>query len=559
MNGRRSILRVSAVVLSAVLLTACTGGETEQETSPRPAPSVAWSTAAPAEVVDGGTLTVGLLGLPENFNPEHSSNSDIDLSLLLSPTTGSAVRITEDGDWEVDPSYARAVEVVSQSPLRVRVELNREAVWQGGTPITADDMIAYVKAHDGSDDDYDVFSTRGWDTISSVEQGRDEYEYTVTFDEPIADWPRFVYPALPAAVSSSPGKFNERYVDRFLPSNGPFIVQEVDRDRGRIVMEPNRRWWGAAPKLDRIVWQTIDPAQQVAAVAGGELDVATVQAEGFAALDGQQVDGAAIQVAAGTDWTQLTMNGARGPLKQTQVRRAVAAALDREALAALSSAPVGAVASVPGSFVLVPGQHGYVDQSDRIVHDVAVARDLLDDAGWTVPADGMVREREGEPLRLVMPVPTNTPTIAARARLIAEQLAVVGIGVDLQSVPAEEYYSTRIIPLDFDLATFTHAGSAFPVVDAEALFHPLDSGRNFTGLDDERLAALWDAASTALSDEDRSASVQKVDQRLFRDVPIVPLGMVPRVVIVRDGVVNIGASQFLRPDWTRVGQRAEDS
>lgn len=566
MNGRYSIRRVPAVasfMTVSVLLAGCAlfGGGAE-DTAPvkktqEPAPAVAWTAAKPSQIRSGGTLRIGTGALPANFNPEHASNSDADLTMLLSPTVGSAVRITADGSWEVDPNYARSVEVVDRDPLQVQVKLNPKAVWQAGTPITADDMIAYVKAHDGSDDAYQVTSTRGYDTIESVEAG-DEFEYTVTFDEPIADWPRFIYPALPQAVSSSAEKFNERFVERSIPSNGPFVVRSIDRKRGQVVMEPNHRWWGAAPKLDKIVWQAADPAVQVKAVDADELDVVSVPPEQIGALADQDVDGASVQVAAGTEWTQLTMNGARGPLADIRVRRAVALALDRTEIARLSVQGVDATPTVQGGFVLVPGQAGYNDRSKPIATDAKAAAALLDKAGWALPSGATIRERKGTELRLVMPVPTRTPTIERRAAAIAKQLGKVGIAVDLQSVPAADYYTGRIIPLDFDLATFSHVGSAFPVVESEALFHPLDSGQNFTGLDDDELADLWSDASSALTDKTRYAAVKKVDDRLFRDVPIVPLGVVPDVVVVRDAVVNIGASQFQLPDWTVVGFRTEE-
>ena len=558
MNGRYSLRRVPAVALSVLALAGCSLFGSDPETnqassatpSDKPLPSVAWK--ATDSVASGGTLRLGLAGLPANFNPEHESNSDTDLSLLLSPISGSAVRITADGGWKVDANYARSVKIISRSPLKVRVQLNRNAVWQGGAPITAADMIAYVRAHDGSNDDFQVSSTRGFDDITSVVQGADEYEYTVSFDQPLADWPRFVYPALPSAVSSRASSFNDRFTKRLIPSNGPFVVRSVDRKQGRIVMEPNHRWWGEAPKLDRIVWQAVTPDAQLKAVVADELDVVHVLPADRAALadlDSRRVD---IQVAAGTEWTQLTLNGGRGPLRDVKVRRAIAQALNRPELADLATTGLEVTPVLQGSFVMVPGQSGYRDGFPET--SARGAEKLLDGAGWKV-ANGStgVRERKGKPLRLKMPVPAHTGTIGQRAELIAAQLKTVGIEVVLESVPDDRYFTDRILPLDFDLATFSHVGSAFPVVDSEALFFPVDSPRNFTGIDGSGMGPLWDDAVAALSDKDRNRVVQRIDDKLFDDVPIVPLGVVPEVVVVRDDVVNVGASQFQIPDWTQVG------
>lgn len=543
MDGRYLPLRwVPAVALSTLLVAGCSLFSSDPDDPPptgtaTPLQSVAWKPVDRTALQAGGTLRIGISGFPLNFNPAHESNSDVDTSYLLSPTTGSAVRVTADGGWEVDKDYARSVKIVNRAPLQVRVRLNRDAVWQGGTAITVDDMVAFVKAHDGSNDKYQVSSTRGYDDIASVVRGADEFEYTVTFERPIADWPRFIYPAVPAAVSAKPKAFNTRFTDRAVPSNGPFVVRSINRKRGVITMEPNHRWWGEPPVLDRIVWRAAKPNVQVKAVVADELDLVQVLPADRATLSAITTKSVKVQVASGTEWTQLTMNGGRGPLRDVKVRQAVAHALDREALARLSTTGLDAAPVVPGSFVLVPGQAGYRDQSGELTHDLTAARKLLD----------------GKKVKLTMPVPMRTATIKERARLIVAQLAKVGIQVVLEEVPDADYFTERIVPLDFDLATFSHEGSAFPVVDSQALFHPIDSAQNFTGIDDPATAKLWDQAAQSLSDDNRDAVVRKVDRRLFRDVPIVPLGVVPTVVAVRSDVANIGASQFALPRWTDVG------
>lgn len=211
-----------------------------------------------------------------------------------------------------------------------------------------------------------------------------------------------------------------------------------------------------------------------------------------------------------------------------------------------------------GSFVLLPGQRGYVDQSSLIAPDATEAGRLLDDAGWTTPDTGTVRTREGKPLTLVMPVPQDTGTSRARATMIAEQLAEIGVEVTLETVPDEEFFADRIVPLNFDLATFTHRGGAFPVVDAKRLFYPIDSGQNFTGVEDGDLAGAWDKGIAALEDEERFRVVTVLDKRLFRDVPLVPIAVVPQVMLTSREVLNYGPAQFRTPDWTTVGLRPSE-
>ncbi len=543
----RSPVRLLALFLAAVLLSGCglfsgderTGAPAAAPDPDAPLPAVGWDPVPTDEIEVGGTLRLATEALPTNFNPQLAQNGDGRVAELLEPTQGSGVRLTADGGWEVDTDYARAIEVVETSPLTVRVELNPEAVWQDGQPIVAADMIAFWKAQNGSDGDFAASGDEGWSAIESVESGDDEYAYTVTFDSPTADWPRYVYPGLPQSVTDSADSFNSGLAERAAPSNGPFVVSELDREAGRLVLEPNTLWWGDRPRLEAIVWQSATPKTQVEALGDGELDAITPAPD--TDLEALDLDDRQVRRSAGTEWTQLTMNASSGPLSEPEVRRAVALALDRRALADLTAAP--SPPAVLGSFVLLPGQRGYTDQSDLIAPDAAEAERLLAEAGFD--ADN--------PLALTLPVPESTGTVTDRAALIADQLAEVGIQVQVEPVPDDAVFADRIIALDFDLATFSRSGGVFELADAKALFHPLDSSQNFTGREDGDLSRAWDTAVETLDDEQRFTEIAGLDEQLFADVPLVPLGVVPEAMVVADGVANYGPAQFLQPDWTAVG------
>ncbi|MFJ3976585.1 ABC transporter family substrate-binding protein [Streptomyces sp. NPDC090021] len=82
-------------------------------------------------------------------------------------------------------------------------------------------------------------------------------------------------------------------------------------------------------------------------------------------------------------YTQLAMNGASGPLADERVRRAVARALDRQALADLVLKPLGLPAKPVGSHVALAGQQAYADNSGALGgQDTKAAQALLADAGW---------------------------------------------------------------------------------------------------------------------------------------------------------------------------------
>jgi peptide/nickel transport system substrate-binding protein len=546
----------SLLLAGSVLLPGCSllsGGGKSSTPSPAASSALAntsWQVAARDKVTQGGTLRLGTTAIPRNFNPAHPEAVDTDAARILAPTVGGAVRITGDGGWKIDPDYAESVEVIDKDPLKVEVHLNPRAVWQGGTPITATDMVAYWKALNGSDDDYEVASTEGFEDIESVKQGKSKFDYTVTFDQPNAEWPLYIYPRLAANVSASAKLFNAGFRTRAISSNGPFVVSSIDTRKGTVTQRPNPRWWGQKPKLSRIVWQAATPEVLAKAYAAGGLDAVDLEATTYGI--GKKAGGGSIQRATGIEWSQVTLNGGRGPLKDPDVRRAVAHAIDRDAIAKQASAALGASPKPLGSVIMLPGQKGYVDSSATIAYDPKKAAELLTKAGWVRGSAG-IRERKGERLTLKMPTPSLTPTNSRRAGLIVKQLRKVGIEVVLTAVPAERFFTQYVIPLDFDLVTFVRRGSPFPIGAAEPMFHPVDSAQNYTGVSEDRFGKGWDITTGTLKDKLRYKRVAKLDEWVFERPTIVPLAVTPIALAVRKGLVNYGATQFEQPDWTIVG------
>ncbi len=518
------------------------GPETSGDTSPERADgTTAWQRAERADVAEGGSLRLAVTAQPATFNPLSRAAFGTDVERLLAPTTGSAMRPGENGEPEVDPDYARSVEVIGQDPLTVRVELNPDAVWQAGTPITSADMRAFVEVM--TDPAADVQSRDGWDDVAAVRADGDD-AYEVEFETSRSDWAAFVYPRTPASVSRDVKAFNERFTERPLPSNGPFVITDVDAETGTITQERNPRWWGETPRLESLTWRVATAPVQAEAFAAGELDVAVLDASGL-----EQVEADRVQRASGSQWSHLTLNAGRGPLRDVLVRRAVTLALDRPALAAAVSEPLGAEPRTVDSLVRVPGQAGYDEVAEPYERDVDRARELLADAGYDL--DGDRATRDGEPLELSLAIAADAPQLTARAEAVADQLAEAGIGVEIREVAADDYVADVLVPLDFDLLTFSWAATPFGPDGTEGRFRPVTSPVNFTGV--SMSADPWRAV-TADSDVGALAALGEV---LRSRAVMVPLALAPQVAAVREGVVNVGASSFETPDWTAVGALAD--
>lgn len=525
------------------------GSEGSSPDEPAGPPTVAWETAKRDDVREGGTLRLAVSALPASFNPFHAGAVGSEADKLLAPTAGGALRVTDDGGWEIDPLYAESVEVTDTDPFTVRVQLNPEAVWSDGEAVTADDMVAFASAQQAADGQ-EVGERRGWSQIESVEPADQGRAYTVRFKRPVADWPALIYPGLSAADSAG-GSYDD-FADSAPASLGPFVVDEIDREAQTVTLVRNRHWWGPAPKLERIVWRAAGIGAQAEAFAAGELDAVDVDSSTYAAVQ----RGGKVQRAAGREWSHLTLNSGRGPLESIDVRMAVAHGLDRDAIAEAAAEALGGDPVLQGSVVSVPGQAGYRDAaSTALHHDPVLAREMLEQAGYRQVGGKAVGE-DDEPLTLRMPVPADTPSISERADLIAGDLAEIGITVEIETVDPDAFFAESVVPLDFDLVTFRWSAAPFDVAAAEDRFFPIDSPQNFTGQGPDEVHDAWTKANAVVEAGPLADAVENVDRVVLEFMAMVPLAVEPVVVAVDKDVVNYGASQFVRPDWTRVGFRS---
>ncbi len=557
MKAKKSVALVAVTAATALTLAAC-GGGSGGSSSNGPAngavlPNTAWATASYDSVKQGGTLVQSVSQLPDNYNNLQVNGGLGDTTTIQNPTTNqTGVIFTPDGQWKADPDYM-TVKLVSKSPEKIAVKLNPKGVWSDGKPITADDYISSWKALNGSNKKFEVVATNGYQDIGSVEKGSTPYDYTVTFKKVNADWPNYVYPALPSVVTASPKAFNTGFAKKMYPSNGPYVISNVDANAGVVTETPNPKWWGRKPKLDKLIFRVVDQASIGQAFANKEINVLDTQANPDTLAQAKKRTDATIQKSGGLTWTQLTLNGSKPPLNDVHVRKAIAHAIDRVGMASVIQKPLGVKPSVQGSVVYVPGQKGYQDiASKEIGYSLAKSAAELKLAGYAKGSDG-VYAKGGKPLSLTITVPSDTPTNAQRAQLIQGFLKKAGINMKLDTVPTAKYFSDYVIPLNYQSTSFSWQGTPFPVSTTESLFYPVKAGQNFTGITDQTLGGLWDKANAELDPAKQVTLANDIDRTIFNYVPMVTIAPTPTIWAVQKGIVNIGASQFQTPDYTQVG------
>ncbi|MGW7490968.1 ABC transporter family substrate-binding protein [Streptomyces sp. NPDC054786] len=426
---RCAALVAAGVLLPLPVLTGCSDAarETSVATSQDIAP------APRGELKNGGTLRWAVDSMPGTLNA-FQSDADATTTRIAGAVLPSMFTVDANGRPQRNADYLDAADISSRDPKQiVTYKINSKARWSDGRAITAADFIAQWTALRGKDNAFWTARNAGYDRIGKVEQGAGPHEVKVTFARPYADWRSLFTPLYPKSVMADADAFNDGAREQLKVGAGPFLVQKRDAEEGRVVLVRNRKWWGEPALLKKIVLESLPGDKRAAALADGSVDVAAVdqvaakrvatarraasgapkksgdgnagpQGEGkrarrsdakTVATENAVLRGYTIRKALEPAYTQLALNGSSGPLADDRVRRAVARAIDRQALADTVLKPLDLPSRPLGSHLLMAEQYGYQDHSDALGgQDTGAAQALLAEAGWK--SDGADRQQAGE-------------------------------------------------------------------------------------------------------------------------------------------------------------------
>jgi peptide/nickel transport system substrate-binding protein len=495
-----------------------------------------------AGIRDGGTVTFAAFALPTGFNPHTSVNFGTAQD-AVGNVYPSVFRPQPDFSVRLDSELMEGAELTAEEPQTVTYRIKRDAVWSDGTPISDDDFAYLWRQSNGSDRRVDVVSTVGYRDIERVSGSPDGKTVTVRFARPFADWRSLFSNLLPAHhVERQRGGWGtglDRRPER-IPSGGPFRIDRYDREQQSLTLERNPRYWGRPAHLDRIVLRYLpDATAQADAMRTDEVDVIyfpNPQVDVARLIQG--LPGAASEVRTGLGFEHLTFNLAHPILRDLAVREAIALAVDRQQLLDRTVGQASDRAQVLGNRIWLVGQAAYEDHSGGYGRgDLAAAAARLEQAGWTEGADG-VRVRNGRKLLLRYTTTKGVRLREQAGELLQDQLARVGIGLELRPTAGNVLFGDQLPGGGFDIAAFAWVGNPF-TVSGNRDTYVTGSDLNYGRFSDPEVDALFERATAEL-DPDRSAALaNQIDRRLWEGLPSIPLYQRATILAWRDTLRNV--------------------
>ena len=225
--------------------------------------------------------------------------------------------------------------------------------------------------------------------------------------------------------------------------------------------------------------------------------------------------------------TQLLLNNSDPLLRDVRVRQAIALAIDRPAIIAAKFGGRARLATV----LVAPGHWAYEPDVPKWNHDVARAKQLLDEAGLRDP-DGA-----GPAPRAHLVYKTSSDAFRVTlARVIAAQLAEVGLEVEVRSFEFATFF-VDIKKGSYQLATI----QTTDITDPDFYYTYLHSSRipdatnpdggNRVRYRNARVDELTSAGRHELDQVKRKAMYSEVQRLVAAEVPMVPLWHEDNVVL----------------------------
>jgi peptide/nickel transport system substrate-binding protein len=351
-----------------------------------------------------GNLIAAIAGEPDQLDPQKTSAY---FSFEVLENVFDTL-VEPDDNLEMRPALAESWDV-SPDQLVWTFHLRKGVTFHDGSPFTADDVVySYRRIIDQQLANVDKFSA-----VSGV-AAADPATVRITVKQPtpnlLTNLGGFKGMAIVQRKNVESGQIATHPV-----GTGPFAFQG-QKSGDSITLKANPAYWAGAPRVSGVTFRFIsEPSTALSALQAGEIDwTDSIPPQRVAQL--KDDDSLTLAVTPSNDYWYFALNEARPPWNDVRVRQAIAYAIDRSAVVQATS-----YGTAVGNQLAIPKGNPWYTPYDTYRHDIDKAKSLLRDAG-------------AAPKSLDMLVTSEYPETVTAAQIIADNLAPLGITVNIRTV-----------------------------------------------------------------------------------------------------------------------------
>lgn len=498
-----------------------------------------------AQAISKERLTIGISQYPSTLHPAFDSMlaKTYVVAMTRRPITAY------DPDWKQVcllcthlPSLEQGTAIPEltqdgQEGLAVQYELLPDAVWGDGTPITTQDVLFSVEM--GKDPASGVDNAEQYRRIDRVEIDGDK-RFTLHLNKRSCDYqglsgltllPRHIEKPIFDLGAAEYRQRTAYDTDSTNPGlwHGPYRIAKVTPGQS-ILLQRNPHWWGKSPYFDEIEIRAIENTAALTAnlLAGdidmiaGELGLSVDQALAFQERYGDDFQ---IIYKPSLVYEHIDLNLDNPILKDVRVRQALLYGIDRSLITERlfkGKQPVAQSNVNPLDIRYDPDIPQYRFNPEK-------AADLLDQAGWTMGADG-IRQRDGTALSLTLQTTAGNKSRELVQQVLQNQWKQIGIDIRIENEPPRVLFGDTISKRNY-LAMAMYAWMSAPESVPRTTLHSQEipqetnawAGQNYPGYASPEMDKIIDGLEFNCDEAQQDQLWTQMQQLYVTDLPVLPL------------------------------------
>ncbi len=532
-SRRRAVLGFIALGAAASLTAACTGAPppTASGSATSSAQTSDFLVDTPAPTKDAGDVVWATYRETQTLDP--IQGFDYPEQTAVSILCDSILR--QSNDMSYGDGLAK---VTNPSPTEFDFEINADAKFWDGTPVTAEDAVYSLTR--AADPEGGGFYAGTFDRVKSMAVTGDK-TFKIVLNEPDY-W-------LLGELSSTPGAVVQKAfveskgkdfgtVTAGTMCSGPFKLDTWETGKG-VKMVPNADYWDTTLPTPKVTSLTLigvpDDATVTAGLTTGEID--GTYAIALSTL-GQLESDPNVTVSQGAPFlaSAMVISATDGPLADPKVRQAVSYALDRTGMGnTVFKGAANLPRALQGAGTWGTAYDTFKAASEELPEmkqDLAKAQELaktLDLAGKTV----------------TIGTSSGIPALNSLALAFKAACEAVGLTVELQNVSPSNYINYFIDPAAWSsvdaFATSNYGDYADPSALYKSMAYPGGS-QNYSGYENAEVTAALDAARSEADDVKRAEYVITAQKKITEDLVWFPMVAANNVVIMHKDVTGAPAT-----------------
>lgn len=495
----------------------------------------------------------------ERINPLFSySINEANINELLFLSLVKHTWNRQAGELKTEPMFATSWEWNLDSSA-IMLQLRDDVQWSDGVPLSINDVIFSFDVYSDpvvesylygsfkcfyTDKEEHIISSKTFEKLSETKlkinfkPGSTPTLFNLDF--PIV--PKHIFDKMPRTEIATAE-------ESFAPvTSGPFTLEKWEKNQAVIIKENPTSFLHKDGNIKRIIFKVIpDYNARLAQLKNGEIDLA----EYLKPEDVSQLKNSGSFVVTslkGREYDYLGWNnldpilykksGKIVPNKlfgSVKTRQALSMAINRNEVLSQYLRGYGAVANSPISPIF---KNAVDDKLPPYSFDLAKARTLLEEEGWSDKDQNGILEKEGIEFKFTLTISSNNPRRIFAATVFKNNFRQLGIDMKIDQVElgmlidrinnksVDAWMASWIIPIPLDLKFSWYSNL-------------ITTPMNFPSYQNKELDALLDNLETKITGQQKNDSYKKVEAILYRDQPVTFLYWIDNGVAYNKKLKNI--------------------